>query len=475
MNKAEKVFSYFEELDRIPRSSGDEAAVADWLVRFAEDRHLACVRDERNNVIIRKPATKAGCKCPPVILQGHTDMVYVRTPDCTRKYEEGIRILSKDGYLSADGTTLGADDGIAVAYALAVLDSREIEHPELECIFTVSEETGLMGAESLDYSQLRGKLMLNMDSEDEGVFCTGCAGAFRVDYDMPLHYEVMTGTRLTVAFKDLTGGHSGEEINRGRANAITLMGRLLTELGRDVRVLSLSAEGKTNAIPNNAAAELCVFTGKVDRVEKHIRALEAEFQAECGSRDTVHIELTRGRLSTCSCYDEETQTRVASSLLLFPSGVIAMSYDVPDLVQTSSNPAILEQSDSELKLAACVRSSVGSRKAEMRARISALAKALGARAVCGSDYPQWEYKPVSPLRDLAMQTYEELFKKKAEARAIHAGLECGYFDANVPGIDIISFGPNMEDIHTPKEHIEIASIERMWDFLVALLGRLAEK
>ena len=475
MPSAEKVFYYFRELEKIPRSSGDEKAVADWLVRFAEDRHLECVRDARNNVIIRKAATKAGCKCPPVILQGHTDMVYVRTPDCTRKYEDGIGLIEKDGYLSADGTTLGADDGIAVAYALAVLDDDKLEHPELECIFTVSEETGLMGAETLDYSQLRGKLMLNMDSEEEGIFCTGCAGAFRVDFDMPLHYDVMTGTKLTVAFKGLTGGHSGEEINRGRANAITLMGRLLTDLGREVRVASLAAEGKTNAISNNATAQLCVFTGKEERVEARIRALEAEFQAECGSRDTIHIELTRGTISTCSVYDEATQTRVASSLLLFPSGVMAMSYNVPDLVETSSNPAILEQTDSELKLAACVRSSVGSRKAEMRARISALAKALGARAVCGSDYPQWEYKPVSPLRDLAMQTYEDLFKKKAVAHAIHAGLECGYFDVYVPGIDIISFGPNMEDIHTPKEHIEIASIERMWDFLVALLGRLAEK
>ena len=476
MPSAEKVFHYFKELSKIPRSSGDEKAVADWLVRFAEERHLECVRDERNNVIIRKAATKAGCQCAPVILQGHTDMVYVRTPECTRRYEDGIGLIEKDGYLSADGTTLGADDGIAVAYALAVLDSDELVHPELECIFTVSEETGLMGAESLDYSQLRGRLMLNMDSEEEGVFCTGCAGAFRVDFDLPLRYNVMTGTKLTVAFKGLTGGHSGEEINRGRANAITLMGRLLTALGREVRVVSLAAEGKTNAISNNATAELCVFTGRETDVEARIRALEAEFQAECGSRDNIHIELTRGSgLATCSVYDEATQNRVASSLLLFPSGVMAMSYNVPDLVETSSNPAILEQTDAELKLAACVRSSVGSRKTEMRARIAALAKALGAKAVCDSDYPQWEYKPVSPLRDLAMGTYEELFNKKAEARAIHAGLECGYFDVNVPGIDIISFGPNMEDIHTPKEHIEIASIERMWDFLVALLGKLAEK
>ncbi|MGI5978023.1 MAG: beta-Ala-His dipeptidase [Oscillospiraceae bacterium] len=475
MRKAEKVFSYFEELSKIPRSSGDERAVADWLVRFAEERHLEYVRDERNNVIIRKPATKAGCQCPPVILQGHTDMVYIRTPDCKHKYEDGIRILEKDGFLSADGTTLGADDGIAVAYALAVLDSNDIEHPELECVFTVSEETGLMGAASLDYSQLRGKRMLNMDSEKEGIFCTGCAGAFRVDYDMPLRYEVITGTKMTVAFKDLMGGHSGEEINRGRANAITLMGRLLDRLGRNVHIVSLAAEGKTNAISNNATAELCVFTGKEDLVEKTIRAAAAEFQAECGERDTIHVEITRGTLSTCSCYDEETQARVASSLLLFPSGVIAMSYDVPDLVQTSSNPATLEQTDGMLKLAACIRSSVGTRKTEMRARVAALAAALGAKCVCGSDYPQWEYKPVSPLRDTAMQTYEELFGKKAEAHAIHAGLECGYFDVNIPDIDIISFGPNMEDIHTPKERIEIASIERMWDFLLALLKKLTEE
>lgn len=475
MRKADKVFHYFEELNKIPRGSGDEKGAADFLEAFAKQRGLECVHDARNNVIIRKPATKKGCKCPPVILQGHTDMVYVQTPDCTRKYEEGVRILEKDGFLSADGTTLGADDGIAVAYALAVLDSDEIEHPDLECIFTVSEEVGLMGAETLDYSQLKGKLMLNMDSENEGVFCTGCAGAFRCDFNMPVSRENFTGTRLTVAFKDLTGGHSGEEINRGRANAITLMGRLLTRLGADAHIAALTAEGKTNAISNNAKAELVIDPAKLEGVEKAIRELAADFQNECGNRDTIHVEFTRGKNETVSCYDEASRVRVAASLLLFPSGVIAMSYDVPDLVQTSSNPAILEQTETELKLASCIRSSVGSRKVEMRARVASLAAAFGAKCVCESDYPQWEYKPVSPLRDLAMQTYEDLFHKKAEARAIHAGLECGYFDTYVPGIDIISFGPNMYDIHTPKEHIEVASIERMWDFLQELLKRLAEK
>lgn len=475
MLKADKVFHYFKELSKIPRSSGDEKGAADFLEAFAKQRSLEHVRDAHNNVIIRKPATKKGCKCPPVILQGHTDMVYVRTPDCTRKYEQGIGLIEKDGFLSADGTTLGADDGIAVAYALAVLDSDEIEHPDLECIFTVSEEVGLMGAASLDYSKLKGKLMLNMDSEEEGIFCTGCAGAFRCDFDIPVTREAFTGTRLTVAFKDLTGGHSGGEINRGRANAITLTGRMLTHLGTDVHIASLTAEGKTNAISNNASVELVVDPAKLDAVEKAIRELERDFQNECGPRDTIHIELTRGANETVSCYDETSRARAAQSLLLFPSGVIAMSYDVPDLVQTSSNPAILEQTETELKLVSSIRSSVGSRKAEMRARVAGLAAAAGAKCVCEADYPQWEFKPVSPLRDLAMQTYEDLFHKKAEAHAIHAGLECGYFDTYVPGIDIISFGPSIYDIHTPKEHIEIASIERMWDFLLELLKRLAEK
>lgn len=476
MQTAEKVLHYFSELSKIPRSSGDEKAVADWLVRFAEERHLECVRDERNNVIIRKPATKADCKCAPVILQGHMDMVYVRTPACTRKYEDGIGLVEKDGCLSADGTTLGADDGVAVAYALAVLDSDEIEHPELECIFTVSEETGLMGAESLDYSQLRGRLMLNMDSEEEGVFCTGCAGAFRCDFDIPVSYEPVTGVKLTVAFKDLIGGHSGEEINRGRANAITLMGRLLSRLDEKVRLISLSAEGKTNAISNNALAEFCVSPEDLQEVEKTIQELEADFQNECGPRDTIHIVCTcGGETGRCVCYDKASQTRTTAALLLFPSGVVAMSYNVPDLVETSANPAILEQSKGQLKLLASIRSSVGSRKAEMRERVTALAAALGAKAVCGSDYPQWEYKPDSPLREMAMQTYKELFGKKAEAHAIHAGLECGYFDTYVPGIDIISFGPTIADIHTPKEHVEIASIERVWNFLLALLKKLADK
>lgn len=475
MKSTEKVFRFFEDISRIPRSSGDEKAISDYLLRFAAERGLEAFRDNCFNVIIKKPATVTGCTCAPVIIQGHTDMVYVRESGCRRQYEDGLSLVYKDGWLTAEGTSLGADNGIAVAYALALLDSGDILHPDIEAVFTVSEEVGLIGAANLDYSKLKGKYLLNIDTEDEGVFYTSCAGAFRNEIRIPIVRENLEGrVCLAVNISGLKGGHSGMEINEGRANALSLLGRLLSRISADVRIASLKSEGKTNAIANNAAAELFVEEARIDDVERAIKDIEAEFKSEYGGRDTICIKTARGEKLRAFCYNEESGKKVAAALMLIPCGVIGMSHDIPELVETSANPAYLEESENELAIFSSARSSVGSRKAELRAKYKAVADLCGGISCCSADYPQWEYREKSPLRELAMKTYEELFGKKAQTRAIHAGLECGYFDKNISGVDIISYGPDISDVHTPQEKANIESIERMWLFTSALLEKLAK-
>ena len=475
MKNADKVFHYFEEISKIPRSSGDEKAISDYLVAFAKERGLEVIQDSYYNVIIKKQATKPRCTCAPVIVQGHTDMVYVREDTCQRRYEDGIGLIYKDGWLSADGTTLGADNGIAVVYALALLDSEDIIHPDIEAVFTVSEEIGLIGAEHLDYSKLRGKYLLNIDTEDEGIFYTSCAGAFRNEIKVPIKREIVQGlNQLTVKIRGLKGGHSGMEINEGRANALSLLARLLSRIGDDAHVASLKSEGKTNAICNNATTELFVEDTKLDQIESFIKEMESEFKNEHGSRDSIIIEIHRGEKCSANCYTNDSRKRITAALMLLPCGVIGMSHLIPGLVETSANPAYLEESEGEITILSSARSSVGSIKAEMKDKYKAIANLCGGVSECSADYPQWEYRENSPLRELAMKTYKELFNKEAETRAIHAGLECGYFDEKIRGVDIISFGPDLYDVHTPLERANIESVERMWTFTQVLLEKLAE-
>lgn len=470
-----KVLHYFEELSKIPRESGDEKAVSDYLVSFAKERGLEVYRDEIYNVIIKKPATVKDCACAPVILQGHTDMVYVRSEDCKRAYADGVGLIYTDGWLSADGTTLGADDGIAVAYALALLDSDDIPHPDLEAVFTVSEEIGLLGAEGLDCSKLKGKYLLNMDSEEEGIFCTSCAGAFRNELVLPLSFEKREGLlALTLAIGGLRGGHSGMEIHTGRGNAVTLLGRVLSALGEHVFLAHLSAEGKMNAICNNALAKLYCLPEEYAQVEAAVRDMEKAFKNELGARDSVSLTLKKGDVETGNVYTADCRKKAAAALSLIPNGVIGMSFEISGLVETSANPGVIEQREGELMVLSSCRSSVGSRKYEMKAKYLAIAELCGARCIFSGDYPQWEYTANSPLRTLAIDTYRELFGREAETMAIHAGLECGFFAQKLPETDIITYGPTLLDIHTPRERADLESVERVWQLTKSILEKLAK-
>lgn len=471
-----KVLRFFEEISKIPRESGDEKAISDYLMDFAKARGLEAYRDEVYNVIIKKPSTVKDCTCAPVILQGHTDMVYVRADDCKRAYSDGIGLITKDGWLSAEGTTLGADDGIAVAYALAVLDSGDLPHPDLEAVFTVSEEIGLAGAEKLDCSGLKGKYLLNIDTEEEGVFFTSCAGAFRNEIILPIDYETRENLQaFELSLSGLRGGHSGAEIHTGMGNAIVMMGRLLSALGDRVFVGSVSAQGKMNAICNNAKALLFCAPEKLDEIKSLVADMEKKLRRELEGRDMLTLSLKEGKMGGARCYTEQCRKKVAAALMLIPNGVIGKSFEIENLVETSANPGVVEQRENELMILSSSRSCVGSRKEEMRARYVALAELLGAQCHFSGDYPQWEYEANSPLRALAMESYKELFGKPAKAMAIHAGLECGFFAERMPETDIISYGPTLLDIHTPRERADLASVERVWQLTKLILEKLSKK
>lgn len=474
MENAEKVLYYFREISKIPRASFDETGMADYLENFARERKLSCFRDSFHNVIIKKPSNIKACSCAPLIIQGHTDMVYVRTPDCKVKYEDGLKLIEAEGVIRAEGTSLGADDGIAVAYALALLDSNSIPHPDIEAVFTVSEEVGLIGAQNLDYSQLKGKFMLNLDTEEEGVVFTSCAGAFRNELKIPVKREKVSGlTPLTIRVGGLKSGHSGMEIGRGRANAIKLMGRLLFALSdQEIRLFSIGAEGKTNVICKTAQAVIFAKADKLESIKAELQRLETIFNSEVSDRDSIEISVSAEGVVDALCYDNASQKAALSALTLLPFGVLGMSFDIPDLVETSANPGEVIQNDDSLEIFSAARSSIGSRKQEVMAEYAAIAALCGGESICSADYPQWEYRANSPLRTLTMEAYKELFGREARALAIHAGLECGFFDAKIPDLDIISVGPNLKDIHTTNESVDLASIESVWQLIQALLKKL---
>ncbi|NLV86350.1 MAG: aminoacyl-histidine dipeptidase [Clostridiales bacterium] len=476
MKADDKVLHYFKEISKIPRASGDEGHIADYLMDFAKKRGLYAYRDKANNVIIKKPATQADSSCPPVIIQGHTDMVYIRNEDCIIPYEQGIKLIQEDGWLKAEGTTLGADNGVAVAIALALLDSKDLSHPALEAVFTASEEIGLLGAAALDYSKLEGKYVINLDTEEEGVFFTSCAGAFRNELLIPVEYEsVNEGIGIDIVIGGLYGGHSGMEINEGRGNAICLLGRLLSEFPSGARLCSITAEGKMNAIPVKAEAKLVCSSEQLEEIKTLVKHMEQAFKHELSGRDEVYISLDELGKGEHKCLKEESKTRLVSAMLLLPDGVLGMSSDISGLVESSANTGVAESRDDAISFLSCVRSSVGSRKEQLRRRYAALAELCKGESICTGDYPQWEHKKHSPLREISMDCYESLFGEKARQAAVHAGLECGFFAERLEGADVISFGPNLKDVHTPKERLELSSLLRVWELTVAILERLASE
>ncbi len=467
------VFGFFEQMCAIPHGSGDTKAVSDWCVEFAKQRGLEYYQDSANNVIIKKPASAGYESAAPVIIQGHLDMVCEKEDGCAVDMKkDGLDLFVDGDLVGARGTTLGGDDGIAVAMALAVLDSDSIKHPAIEAVFTTDEETGMNGARELDVSSLKGRLFLNIDSEDEGVLTVSCAGGNVTQIILPAERESSEGSCLCITVKGLTGGHSGAEIHKGRANANILMGRILEALSRacSMRIVSVNGGLKDNAIPTMSSA--VVIVSNAESAKKAAAKCESEFKNEYRSTDP-NLSVTA---EDCSTEDlpmvSKSTSAVINLLMCTPNGVQDMSHDIEGLVQTSVNLGILKTKNRYVEATFCVRSSVDSQKEMIKKRIMCLSEAINGSVYFAGDYPGWEYRKESHLRSVMADVFEKQYGYAPKIEAIHAGLECGLFSGKLEGLDCVSFGPDLFEIHTPRERMSISSVQRTWEYLLAVLAAL---
>ena len=559
--KPEKVFYYFEELTRIPRGSYNEKAVSDYITGFAKDRGLEVYQDSLYNVVIIREAAPGRENDPAIILQGHIDMVNEKTPDSPHDFEKDPLDIYIDGdYIRAKGTTLGADDGIAVAYMLAILDDESIKAPRLEMVFTVSEEVGMEGAHGVDLSKLRGKQLINIDSEDEGILLAGCAGGMRAEVRLPLEYEGVSRnvwnelneaegvneadkTRETSAVNEvetekeqsgnlkfgiikisgLLGGHSGQEIDKQRINADHMLARVLLSLinsGFDIRPVTMQGGGKDNAIPFEATAEVVFKAGDESAIKEKLAEINSEIKNEYRNTDggvTLSFDATSneqtavkqsdgvydGKQTGPGRYKNDCYAMTSSSvrkalglILALPNGIVKMSGDIEGLVETSLNlgvmrmetagkdvadndtPSITDAASEDrprngdrktLILTYALRSSVGSAKKALAERFRLIAEGFGAAVSFHGEYPAWEYKENSDLRDKMIKIFEEMYGKTPVVSVIHAGVECGLLAEKIPGLDAISYGPDMYDIHTANEHLSISSAARMYEYLIRII------
>ena len=466
------VFRFFEELCAIPHGSSNTKAVSDWLMDFARERGLEAYQDGLNNVIIIKEATSGYESAEPVILQGHMDMVCEKAPGCAKDMEkEGLDLAVDGDAVYAEGTTLGGDDGIAVAMALAILDADDIPHPRLEAVFTVDEEIGMLGATALDVSMLRGRRMLNLDSEEEGVFTVGCAGGNLTQCTLPLTRAPYAGKALTVTVGGLRGGHSGAEIDKGLGNANMLMGRLLYAASRkaELRLVEVNGGLKDNAIPRETVATL--VTTDPEAVLAVCRELDAQLKNEYRTTDP-DVFVTAAESTASLPMDDDTTRRVLCFLTCAPNGIQAMSADMPGLVQTSLNLGILKTEKDAVIASFCVRSSIDGQQQMLVERLTCMTEALGGTVEVFGDYSGWEYRPDSPLRELLVEVFTQQYGHAPRIEAIHAGVECGIFSGKLPGLDCVSMGPDLTEIHTCREKLYISSVQRLWTMVLETLKRM---
>ncbi len=473
--KPERPLYYFEEICKIPHGSRNTKRISDYIVSVASNLGLRYIQDEANNVIVFKPASCGYEDHRTVILQGHMDMVAEKTKESPIDFLTDPLDLRTDGVdLWAEGTTLGGDDGIAVAYALALLESETIAHPPLECVFTVDEEIGMDGAVALDTSVLQGRMLINADSEDEGILTVSCAGGATSRLTLPLRSDKAEGKGLHLYVDGLIGGHSGTEINKGRANSNKVMAELLDKLLRKLpyRLVYVRGGQKDNAIPRYTMAKIILAENRAEEACKDLDAIIAQLLADLPAAE----ERAKIWYEPCACRGHALSyafTRKVIGLMRdVPNGVQAMSRDIPGLVQTSLNMGILKTEPGELTMTFSVRSSVNEEKAALIAKLKSVGETYGAAYAESGAYPAWEYRKNSKLRDTMVRVFHKLYGRDPVVEAIHAGLECGIFSGKIPDLDCVSFGPDMRDIHTTRERLSIASAERTWEYLLAVLEAL---
>ena len=472
--KSFEAIKFFKEMNEIPRGSGNEKAVSDWLVKFAKDRNLEVIQDEALNVIIKKPATSGYESAPIVILQGHMDMVCEKNQGTEHDFEKDpIEFIIDGDFIKANGTTLGADNGIAVAYALAILDNKTIAHPPIEVLITTEEETGMGGATNLNPEHLNGRILINIDSEEEGVLLVSCAGGVRLKFSVPTNYENIEGnySSLAIKIRGLKGGHSGMEIKKERGNANKMMGRFLMDLNSvvDFKLASLNGGAKMNAIPREADAIIAVRPEDIVKVEGKVKEWSSIFINELqGIDDDLKLtyEVTK---SVDKVFCDDTRQKVIRTLFLLPNGVQTMSKEMNGLVESSNNLGIVTTLDNSVTFESSIRSSVRSLKEKMANQMELIANITGGKWECYAAYPEWEYSPNSYIRDIFQKVYKEMTGKELEIAAIHAGLECGLFKEKFGDMDMASFGPNMYGVHTPDEKLSISSTKRTWELLLNVL------
>ena len=468
------VFRFFEELSRIPRGSGDNQAASDWCVRFAQERGLRWRQDEALNVIIWKDASPGYEDHPAVILQGHLDMVCVQDKGVEHDFtKDGLELYVDGDFVKARGTTLGGDNGIAVAMALAVLDDDTIAHPPIEAVFTTDEEIGLLGAVALDCSDLQGRMLLNLDSEEEGILTVSCAGGARCDISRTYPTTAVSGAICTLTVSGLQGGHSGIEINMGLANANKVLAECLLTMPGSMRLISAFGGLQDNAIPKEATASFFLFASDIEAANRSIDECRLRFtQRFAATEPNLSITLEIGKNGQGDALSRDDSHVFSTLLYDYPNGVQAMSKDIDGLVQTSLNLGVLRLENGRCQLSSAIRSSVSAEKTALSNRLAGLAAAYGADFGQRGDYPAWEYRKDSPLRETMIRVYREQYGKEPVIEAIHAGLECGIFSDKIPGLDAVSIGPDLAEVHSTRERLSISSTERFWRYLLAVLAQL---
>lgn len=471
-----KVFHFFEELCGIPHGSSNEKEISDYCVKFANDRGFEIIQDSINNIIIKKRGTSGYEDSEPVILQAHLDMVCEKTPDSKHDFEkDGLKVYIEDGYVKAKDTTLGGDDGIGVTMALAVLDSTDIPHPPIEVVLTVDEEGNMSGAEQLDMSVLKGRRLINLDSDEEGVLTAGCAGGIEVEVGLPLYKAERTGTLVTLKITGLLGGHSGTDIEKQRGNANKMMGRLLKHIAKKVelKLIDVTGGSAANVIASEATADILIDeadTEKVKKVaEKMLATWNNEFMGEESGLSLV-VEMT-GQVTANVC-DKESTEKVIAYLVASPNGLREYSRRLEGLVETSLNMGVVDMISDTVITKYLIRSSVDSRMQELREELESSAVLAGGTSEVTLEYPAWQFDLNSKLQKIMVDTYKDMFGELPTVFTTHAGLECGLFLGKCPELECVSVGPDLLDIHSVNEKLDIASTERTWNYLKAVLAAL---
>lgn len=473
----DKVFYYFEKICDIPHGSFHEKALSDYIVAFAKERGFYCRQDNRYNVVIKKPGTAGFEKSPALIIQGHIDMVCEKNADTEHDFlTEPLKLYIDGDNIKARGTTLGADNGIAVAYMLALLDAENIEHPPIECVFTVEEEIGMGGATDLDAFDLEGKRFLNMDTEEEGHLMVSCCGGRRMRMYLPVERETRSAEKkaFVIRIRGLKGGHSGSDIHLQRASANVLMGRLLLELRETIGfdLVEVNGGNMDNAICREAEAMLYIDPAKEAEAAALVSELQKRFWAEYKDRESDILMTMEETEGTAEVLTAEVRNHIIALLNLLPYGVQTMDTNMEGLVESSSNIGIVRTEEEHIFIDNAVRGSVESRKDAICKKIEVLGELCGAKVVGVNDYPGWQYNPDSELLQIFKGAWLEKFGKEPKVVAIHAGLECGLFAKKISGLDLISLGPDMWDVHTPDERLSISSTIRVWEYLKVVLKKL---